>query len=215
MSDSTKPLPEPILTNHQCSIRLRAISQEILYISILQTKDHSRICRCQWVNLLIGARVTYIWVNKLTIIGTDNGLSPGRHHVIIWCNAGILLIGPLVKKFNEILIETHTFLSKKVHLKMSGKWWPFCLSLNVSSGSRWWYVSELMRMECHEDLSHITGIMHSEPLLKWLHHHKGQKFRVLIFLLRDYTSKWIVQKSHHRNLIFCGTINKTSMRLKQ
>ena len=29
------------------------------------------------------------------IIGSDNGLSPGRRQAIIWTNAGILLIGSL------------------------------------------------------------------------------------------------------------------------
>ena len=29
-------------------------------------------------------------VSKLTIIGSDNGLSPGRRQAIIWTNAGIL-----------------------------------------------------------------------------------------------------------------------------
>ena len=31
-------------------------------------------------------------VRKLTIIASDNGLSPGRRQAIIWANAGILLI---------------------------------------------------------------------------------------------------------------------------
>ena len=50
-------------------------------------------------------RVTHISVGKLTIIGSDNGLSPGRRQAIIWTNAGILLIEPLATKFSEILIE--------------------------------------------------------------------------------------------------------------
>ena len=37
-------------------------------------------------------RVMHICVNKLIIIGSDNGLSPGRRQAIIWTNAGILLI---------------------------------------------------------------------------------------------------------------------------
>ena len=49
-------------------------------------------------------RVTHVSVGKLTIIGSDNGLSPGRRQAIIWTNAGILLIGPLRTKFSEILI---------------------------------------------------------------------------------------------------------------
>ena len=54
-------------------------------------------------------RVTHICVRNLTIIGSDNGLSPGRRQAIIWTNAGILLIGPLGTNFSEILIEIHIF----------------------------------------------------------------------------------------------------------
>ena len=64
-------------------------------------------------------RVTHICVSKLTIIGSDNGLPPGRHQAIIWTNAGILLIGPLGINLNEILIQFNTFSFKKMHLKMS------------------------------------------------------------------------------------------------
>ena len=74
----------------------------------------------------------YICVSKLTIIGSDNGLSPGRRQAIIWTNAGILLIQSIGKNFNEILSEIHTFSYKKMHMKMSSaKWWSFCLRLNV------------------------------------------------------------------------------------
>ena len=85
-----------------------------------------------WLLLTHWGRVTHICVSELTIIGPDNGLSPGRRQAIIWTNAGILLIGPLGTNFNEILIEIHTFSFKKMHLKMSSaKWRPFCLGLNV------------------------------------------------------------------------------------
>ena len=77
-------------------------------------------------------RVTHICVSKLTIIGSDNGLSPCRRQAIIWTNAGILLIEPLGTNFNEILIKIHTFSFKKMHLKLlSGKCRPSCLGLNV------------------------------------------------------------------------------------
>ena len=62
-------------------------------------------------------QVTNICVGKLTIIGSDNGLSPGRRQAIIWTNAGILLIGPLGTNFSEILITIETFSFKKMHLK--------------------------------------------------------------------------------------------------
>ena len=48
-----------------------------------------------------------ICVSNLTIIGSDNGLSPDRRQAIICTNAGILLIGPLgtskelQRKFNR------------------------------------------------------------------------------------------------------------------
>ena len=57
-------------------------------------------------------------ISKLTMIGSDNGLLPGRRQAIIWTNAGILLIGPLGTNFSEIVIEIHTFPFKKMHLKM-------------------------------------------------------------------------------------------------
>ena len=77
-------------------------------------------------------RVTHICVSKLTIIGSDNGLSPGLRQAIICTNVGRLLIGPLGTNFNEILIKFHAFSFKEIHLKMSsGKWRPFFLGLNV------------------------------------------------------------------------------------
>ena len=48
-------------------------------------------------------RVTHIFVSKLTIIGSDYGLSPGRRQAIIWSNTGILLIGPLGANLREIV----------------------------------------------------------------------------------------------------------------
>ena len=77
-------------------------------------------------------RVTHICVSELTIIGSDNGLSPGRRQAIIWTNAGILLIGPSGTNFSEILIEILAFSLKKMRLKvLSAKWRPFCVGLNV------------------------------------------------------------------------------------
>ena len=79
-------------------------------------------------------RATHICVGNLTIIGSDNGLSPDRRQVIIWTNAGIFLTGTLGTNFSEFLIEILTFSYKDMHLKMSsGKWRPFCPGLNVLS----------------------------------------------------------------------------------
>ena len=57
--------------------------------------------------------VTHKCVSKLTIIGSDNGLSPGRRQAIIWTNAGILWIRPLGTNFSEILNEIRAFHSRK------------------------------------------------------------------------------------------------------
>ena len=86
-------------------------------------------------------RVTHICVGKLTIIGIDNGFSPGWRQAIIWTNAGILLIGPLGTNFSEILIGIQTFSFKKMHFKMSSaKWRSFfsrlqCVKAKISTWS--------------------------------------------------------------------------------
>ena len=57
----------------------------------------------------------HIYVANLTIIGSDNGLSPGRRQAIIWTNAGILLIRTLGTNFSEILSENHMPRISMVH----------------------------------------------------------------------------------------------------
>ena len=90
------------------------------------THHYSEVLLTHW------GRVTHICVSKLTIIGSDNGLSPGRRQAIIWTNPGILLIGPLGTNFSEILIGIQTFSFRKMHLKVSSaEWRLFCLGLNV------------------------------------------------------------------------------------
>ena len=79
--------------------------------------------------------MTHIYVSELTIIGSDNGLSPGRRQAIIWDNAGLLLIEPLWTNVSEISIGIQTFSFMKIYLNMSSaKWRQFCLGLNVLKG---------------------------------------------------------------------------------
>ena len=66
-------------------------------------------------------RVTHICVSNQTIIGSNNGLSPGQPQAIIWTNAGIFLTGTSGTYFSEILIELCIILLKKMHLKMSSE----------------------------------------------------------------------------------------------
>ena len=77
-------------------------------------------------------QVTHMRISKLTIIGSDNGLSPDRRQAIIGTSTGILSIQTLGTNFSEMLGEIHIFSFKKIHLKMwYGKWRPFCLCINV------------------------------------------------------------------------------------
>ena len=82
-------------------------------------------------------RVTHICVSKLTIIGSDNGLSPGRRQAIIWTNAWILLIWTLGTNFSETLGKIHSFSFKKMHLKMSSA--QGCLFSIGFNELRWWW----------------------------------------------------------------------------
>ena len=79
--------------------------------------------------------MTHICVNKLTIIGPHNDVSPGRRQAIIWTKAGILLIPTLGTNLSAIVIEIHTFSFGKMHLNTpSAKNRRFCLGPNVFTG---------------------------------------------------------------------------------
>ena len=65
-------------------------------------------------------QVTLICLSNLTIIGSGNGLSPGRCHAITWTHAGILLTDKLQWNFNQIsyiFIQASAF--EKVFCKMA------------------------------------------------------------------------------------------------
>ena len=62
-------------------------------------------------------RATYICVSKLTIIGSDNGLSPNRRKAISWTNGGILLIRSLETNFSAILSEIYIFFNQENSLE--------------------------------------------------------------------------------------------------
>ena len=127
----TKSLPESVMTyrvwDNQEHNKANILS--ILWwntTAILISK-----CWTTLYDLTHWGRVTHICVGNLTIIGSDNGLSPGRRQAIIWTNAGILLIGPLRTNFSEILIEILTYSFKKMCLKVSSaKWRSFCLGFH-------------------------------------------------------------------------------------
>ena len=83
-------------------------------------------------SLTYWGRLTHICVSKLTIIGSDNGLLPGRRQAIIWTNAGILLIRTLRTNFSEILGEINSFSFSKMHLKISSRNGIYLVSASMS-----------------------------------------------------------------------------------
>ena len=75
-------------------------------------------------------RVTHICVSKQTILGSDNGLAPGRHQAIIWTNAGILLIRTLGTRNSYIFIQENVFenVVRKLAAILSR---PQCVNLQI------------------------------------------------------------------------------------
>ena len=117
-----------------------------------------QVCVQSCCTLTHWGRMTHICISKIIIIGSDNGLSPGRRQAIIWTDAGILLIEPLGTNFSEILIEIHTFSFQKMHLKTSSaKWRLFRLGLNVLmkfSGQMMACSRQLTHKHCCASISH-------------------------------------------------------------
>ena len=72
-----------------------------------------RIAFILYLYLTHWGRVTHICVSKLTIVGSDNGLSPDRCQAIIWTNAGLLLILPLgnLNRNSNISIQKNAYES--------------------------------------------------------------------------------------------------------
>ena len=82
-------------------------------------------------------RMTHICVSKLTIIGSDNALSPNRRRAIILTNAGILSVG----KTSVILKKIKHFHSRKcieivVRTLAANLSWPQCVKCSNADSLR-------------------------------------------------------------------------------
>ena len=116
-------------------------------------------------------RVTHNCVSKLTIIVSDNGLSPGWRQAIIRSIAGILWIESVETIFSEILIKIHAFSFRKMHLKMSsGKWLPSCLGINVLI-----IAVQCTYVICHDDIMTWKCSPHYWPFVRGIHWMLPQK----------------------------------------
>ena len=145
----------------------------ICVVMVLFSCQCNGVSCCDYVSILTHwGWVTHICVGKLTIIGSDNGLLPGRRHAIIWNNAGVLLTEPLGTNFSEISIGIQIFPFKKMHLNMSSaKWRPCCLGLNVSRENEhviWrtdWVITSPLHIE-KIDQTWSCGKLYSSPILR-------------------------------------------------
>ena len=129
-------------------------------------------------------RVTHICVSKLTIIGSDNGLSPGLRQAIIWTIAGMLLIGPLGTNFSEILIGIETFSFKKLHLKTSSEKWRL-FSLGLYELTQWGWVTC-----CLLSTKPLSEPMHTSCQLDHPKKHISIKFYFKFKSFRSWKSIW-------------------------
>ena len=117
--------------------------------------------------LIHWGRGTHICVCKLTTVDSDNGLSPGRRQAIIWTNARILLIGPLVTNFSDSLIGIQTFSLKKCF------WNGVYLSRPQWVKSLLRLVSNLVTSELSKDTPYLTLM---GELWGVYHEHFGERF---------------------------------------
>ena len=149
---------------------ISAFKQLVLLTFIYQFQCKILLALTHW------GRVTHICVSKLTITGSDKGLSLGRRQAIIWTNDGILFIGPLRTNFNEILI----FSFKKMRLKvLSAKRRPFCLGLNVLRLLVWNFHKNNLWYFFHVCL---CGIMHWYIYIYIIYMYYMNRLRVWIWI---------------------------------
>ena len=136
MPGDTKPSPEPILIIIREAFAWGQFHRKLLWYENIFDMSlkmaNFNISNIAIWHLTHWGRATHICVGELTIIGSDNGLSPARCQAIIWTNAGKLLIRPWGTNFGENFIGNQIFSFKKMHLKMSSaKWRLVYRGLNV------------------------------------------------------------------------------------
>ena len=80
------------------------------YDNLLYTKTALNVKQSMW--LTHWGRVPHICVNKLTMIVSDNCLSPGRRQAVMWSNPGIFFNGTNLR---DISIKIHIFFHSRLH----------------------------------------------------------------------------------------------------
>ena len=99
---------KPIWYSHNGTAGNISLTVKWLQLNLAVYIERCRmISKLTWIQtpLILCGWVTHICASKLTIISSDNGLSPGWRQAIIWTNARISLIGPMRTNLSETPIE--------------------------------------------------------------------------------------------------------------
>ena len=109
------------------TISTRSLIADGIGVLILIGREMNRQLYAFFV-LIHWGRVTHICVSKLTVVGSDNGLPPGRRQAIVWTNAEILLIGPSGTCFRNLNRNSYVFIQENAFCKMAAIcFWPQCV----------------------------------------------------------------------------------------
>ena len=119
----------------------------VIWVGLPSIKTISNAHYLLWLTLESLIRLLFIeaeWCiyGNLTIIGSDNGLSPGGCQTTVWTNVGKLLIWPLGTNFSELLFEILVHSRKCI---CPYTWWchvtetlDVTVPLFKESTSHWW-----------------------------------------------------------------------------
>ena len=102
--------------------------KEILYMRTLSFCSY--IIMKQWCTLYVSLYSYHKILNPWPVLVCYHQFVPthlaDQHQAITWTNAHLLSIRPIGTSFSEILIQIQIFPFKRMHLKTSVKWQPFC-----------------------------------------------------------------------------------------
>ena len=137
----------------------------LLFLRLCLSWERYKVARTYACVLTHRGRVTHIYADKLTISGSDNGLSPARCQAIIWTNVGILIIWNWGANFSEIVIEIRTFSFKKMSSENDGHFVSAPLSYYKAYSLQW----------CHNDHDSVSNHQPHGCLLNRLFGRRSKK----------------------------------------
>ena len=100
-------------------LEIFSFTQHLVNVTVGLFSYHSKHCIARYRKFLKVQKLMLTHCGRVThtciqiIIGSDNGMLPGRRQAIIWTNAGILLIGALGTNFSEISLKIQTLSFKQ------------------------------------------------------------------------------------------------------